>query len=300
MELGGSFSHLQAKSLGLNPRDCFKRVLKLPLTRIRLCVYWPDIQPKPEQWHFAELQWQLHQAQAANKQVTLVCGQKSPRWPEFHVPTWLDSPVSHDPSPLYQYLKKLVTQVRRFDCITAWQIENEPFDPSGPNLQVIDPALFAAEVRLVRSLDRRAIVSTLWGNTLLTRNSIELLMPLVDRIGIDVYPTISTQLPSPLPRYYNQWLPNWWMRAKIRQSKKPIYCAELQAEPWEASQALFLSKQQQSMSPAQLRKNIVFIQSLGIEQVDCWGTEYWQYAQKEFSHDYGAVISQFLRQQTTA
>lgn len=293
MELGATFSHLQAKTLGQNPRDSYTRLLKLPLTHIRLCAYWSEIQPKPEAWHFAELQWQLQRAQAAHKQVTLVCGQKSPRWPEFHLPTWLNTPIKHDSAPLLRYLKKLITQVQPYHCIKAWQIENEPFDPSGPDQQVIDLNLFTAEVQLVRSLDHRPIVSTVWGNTLLTRASADLLMPLVDRVGIDIYPTVSTNLPTPLPRYYHQWLPSNWMRTKIRRSLKPIYCAELQAEPWEANQALFLSADQQSMSPAQLKKNILFAQSIGIEQIDCWGTEYWLYAQDTLNQDYSEIIREF-------
>jgi len=295
MELGTTFSHLQASTLGQNPRQSYLRILKLPIQHVRLCVYWPEIQPEPDQWNFNELHWYLRHAKAAKKQVTIACGQKSPRWPEFHLPSWLPTDLDSAPAPLFSYLRRLMTELKKYDCIVAWQIENEPFDPSGPEQRVINQSLFAAEVSLARSLDDRPVVSTVWGNTLLTRKSLDQLLPLVDQIGIDLYPTISSNLPSPLPRYHHQWLPGWLIKKKIKQSSKPIYIAELQAEPWEVNQAAFLSRQQQSISPQQLRKNILFAQSLGIQKLDLWGAEYWLFATDHLNQDYASVINEFSR-----
>lgn len=290
MRFGTTFSHQQALNLKQDPQQSFLRILALPLQRIRLCAYWSELQPTPNQWHIDVLRWYVQKAENAGKQVVLACGQKAPRWPEFYLPNWVTTPLKKQPEPVLSYLKKLVNSLKNFSCITAWQVENEPFDQSGPTHQVIDTSLFQLEIELIRSLDQRPIVSTVWGNTLLTRNSFMRVTSLVDAIGLDFYPITATNLPRPLPSHYYHWLPIPILRHIIAHAKKPVYIAELQAEPWEIDQKTYLSRTQRSMSQLLLNKNIAFAQSLGLTTIDFWGSEYWLYAKDTHGTDYSLAI----------
>lgn len=294
MELGTTFSHQQALLLGQDPQKSLQRILAIPIKHLRLCVYWSDIQPKPDHWNFDQLHWQLQQAQKAKVSVTIACGQKTPRWPEFHLPPWLNTDIVRPAAslPLFTYLEKLVKTIQKYSCITAWQLENEPFDPSGPNQQVISRALYMKELALLRSLDDRPILSTVWGNVLMVRNAFDQLLPLVDGVGIDLYPITPTSLPRPLPQHQHLYLPKWLLQWRLRPDQRQIYIAELQAEPWEKNLESFLSQQPMSMSPQQLKKNLIFAQSLGINRIDLWGAEYWLYAKDHLNQDYLTVVKQ--------
>jgi hypothetical protein len=291
MQLSYSYSPRQAVWLNLDPKQSFLELLDLPITHLRLCTYWPDIQQSATEFNFDELTWYLQQCERKNKKVSLAIGLKTPRWPEFQYPNWTASSIVSIEEPLLVYLKKLVNSVRDFSCIESWQIENEPFDPSGPQNSLLPQSLYDREIQLVRSLDSRKIIGTVWGNDLLLRGALKQIEPLIDEIGLDFYPMQSTALPKPLPQYRGIIGGIALIKSHLSKLSKPFFISELQAEPWESDAEKFLDKNPKSFNQKTLKKNLEWATQITDNLISLWGIEYWLFARKKYAVDYFKLVT---------
>jgi hypothetical protein len=296
--LGTSFSPRHAESLGLDPHLALQRVLDIGLSPIRLGAYWDEIQPMAKMWDFSQLKWQLEMCQERHVPVVLTVGAKAPRWPEFYEPVWAQSLSADEYSAaVLEFVRQTVLWAQEFSCIHTWQVENEALDPSGPESRSVPLALLQAEVELTQATDiqGRPVLLTAWGNELRTRQQLPRLAPLADAVGIDLYPKVFWK--RMLAR--NMYLPafGFWSGALTQtvNFEKPLWIAELQAEPWEESDSGYRSSHPASMSPSQLISNWRAAQSLHPTHILLWGCEYWLWREDNRDPRFVQVVKKLVK-----
>ncbi len=277
MLFGTTYSHRHAAYLKLNPTQAFESLLSVGFDRIRLGCYWDEIERAEGTYDFSQIQTYLDLCEKRNQKVVLTVGMKAPRWPEFFIPSWVQTTAMDSLSPyIDKLIKATIASLKDYSCISHWQVENEPLDPSGPDKLTIPYWLLQKEVALVRSLDpKRPVVITMWGNDLTRRDVGTEAAELADVMGIDVYYKVFITKKFSHSFYLGPRDSEVHMQQYIHGHKKPLWITELQAEPWEVDHASYLAPEPQSINPVILQKNIDRAKSLQPEIIFLWGSEYW-------------------------
>ncbi len=292
---GFTFSQLQCQYLGLDYQETFKAVCELNPKVIRLCAYWNEIEPQEGEWHFEILEWLLKKCDQINIDVVLALGMKSPRWPEFHFPKWieqrcnvqkteqtLDSDETLKDHTLH-YIQKVVEQTKHYSSIKYFQIENEALGKVGiAGDRCLSTDFLEEEINLVRKLKRddQKIVLTcaidLWpplssADSDLFLKSVEL----GDAVGVNVYTKVPTESSYLTPTlFYWRKLKKW--SKHLEKLNKESWISELQAEPWEHGGAVHLEKMDYpSATPEQTKKTFEKLKDMGYQTILLWGVEYW-------------------------
>jgi hypothetical protein len=288
-QIGITFSQPHLESLGLAVEPALTKALEYHFAHLRLGAYWNRIEVKPGKYDFTELKNLLAGCEKAGQAVVLTLGVKAPRWPEYYWPDFVAVKNPHHLETqhhLLKFLKETVLALKHFSCITHWQVENEPFDPSGPDHLTMPETFLAAEINLVRTLDARPIITTLWGNDLLGRGFFSKAETLSDVVGLDIY---YKQFVYKLlnhsfyqgPRHSAASLATY-----LKQRTKPIWLTELQAEPWEKDTQAYQATHPASMSPRLLQENLHQVQLLPVTEILLWGFEYWLWRAQQGDHSY--------------
>lgn len=304
--LGITFSHTH-----LNYLDCVKppdsppitvggaleRALGMGFSHIRFGSYWREVEIKPGVYNFSVLEGLLDRCEGAGQGVIMNVGVKSPQYPEFYWPTYLEEKNLGNPETRKRTLlftKECVGALKKFTCITHWQVENEPLDPTGDENVAIPLDFLKEEVGLVRSLDSRPILLTLWGKTLKSRQLYPQIFDLADMVGIDLYYRGSGKsYTTSGPRINHAYV-----RRFVETAPKPVIISELQAEPWEINVSRYLSKNPKSISPELLESNLKKASSLGVKEIILWGYEYWYYRESQGDSRYLEVVKRHLKSDT--
>ncbi len=290
MEIGASFSHRHLKSLGLNPLTALKEFKKLGLTWIRLGCYWDEIEETPGNFNFSQLDHLIKFCAEQNINVVLTVGMKAPRYPEYYLPKWLQekplrlASISIKNKFLFEATQKFLTNcVKHFKinkAVKVWQVENEPFDPSGEKWWRISPEFLKAEVDLVRSLDsKRKIMVNVWGNEAAIRKTYYQAIKLADIVGLDIY--LRHAAVSPLAKvgiYLGPTTSQKDLRKigeEISNSGKEFWLAELQMEPWEPGELCTTKENPPSFLPKHFQENLAYGKALNPDVILLWGFEYW-------------------------
>jgi hypothetical protein len=287
MLFGTTYSHRHAAYLKLNPIQAFESLLSVGFDSIRLGCYWDEIEKIEGSYDFTTIKSYLDLCEKRNQKVVLTVGMKAPRWPEFFIPSWIQTKSFDSLSPYVDRLMKAtISSLKDYSCISHWQVENEPLDPSGPDKLTIPYWLLQKEVALVRSLDpQRSVVITMWGNDLTRRDVCTSAAGLADVMGIDMYYKVFITKKFSHSFYLGPRDSEARMKQYIRSHKKPLWITELQAEPWEADHVSYLASEPQSMNTDHLQKNIERVKLLQPEVIFLWGSEYWlwKYSQGDTS-----------------
>jgi hypothetical protein len=222
---------------GATPDSVMARAKELGFNTVRLGSYWDLIQPTADgRPDFKQLDALLAAAQKRGLKVVLTVGAKAPNWPEFHVPTWVKVKNNQDPMSsqtfcdLTQTFVGLVAKRYANDpTIAMWQVENEPFDPSGPKKGVLRPDQVAKEAAILRQADggRRPVMVNVWSDGD-RRPQLAKAFASADIVGIDVYKNSGTSQGA-FERTVG--LPLEALRLS-KQTGKPAMIAELQADDW--------------------------------------------------------------------
>jgi Beta-galactosidase len=264
--LGLSFRPLQATALGLDPHRSLTELLAYSFPVIRLAAYWDQMEPRPGEFEWSALDWQVEAAAAAGKQIIVCVGAvKAFGYPEFFVPARLL------PEPLPE--RRLVTPgthpglaaaaadfgaavVRRYRAhpqVIGWQVEHEPVDPLGmEHSWRLAAAFVEGEVAAVRAADPdRPVVLTGFVPTSTpvrlqqrwrTRDqgdSLAVAARLADVVGINFYPRHGLVRFGSRSVYLAGTRSAWQRRAMARLaaglagSGRRLMISECQAEPWE-------------------------------------------------------------------
>lgn len=275
---GTTFSANYARELGLDYQQAYLAILDdLGVKKMRLPVYWSEIEPRPGEFDWTSLDFLIEEAARRRVELTLVVGRKVPRWPECFIPDWaegLTGPAAEE--ALLKMERTVVGRYKSNPAVLRWQVENEPFLPFGV-CPAADQELLDREISLVRSLDNRPIILTVSGELdpwwSAARAS--------DILGISTYRVSWTPLiglfPYPLqPLVYRlRALP---IRLLLG---KQVIVVELQAEPWfvKAINEMSETERAAAFTPQDLLNNAEFAARAGFSEIYLWGVEWW-YAEK--------------------
>lgn len=276
MIIGTTFSHRHAKWLELSVEQTFKDILSLRFDVIRLGLYWDEIEKEKRVYDFTSITSLLDLCQKHNQKVILTIGMKAPRWPEYYLPQWISS-QSEAEEQVFSFIQESINKLSSYSCITHWQVENEPLDPSGPQRMSIRYEVLKEEVTLVRSLDSRPIVINVWGNLLTFRNSFARAKELADVVGVNLY------YKTPFWKYFyvGPWNRARTLKQQILTCPKPVWITELQAEPWERKGKDFRADNPETISVSLLKQYIAKAYRLDAEGIFLWGSEYWVYRKQK-------------------
>ncbi len=308
VEVGISFSPRRTDALGLDYQAAFKRLEAMHFRVIRLSAYWSDVDANG----YDRLDWLMAEARRSQQPVVLTVGMKGLGWPEFYVPDALvpdggfheGQDLGREPAldeAALTFVRETVDRYRLNRALIAWQVENEPFNRSGPNRLWVDAGFLKREIVAVKALDqqhRPLIVNAFTHFNLIVdqasdrngfnvagllgfdtdgaeRDSLSALSR-GDILGLDVYTAIGYQLlgQTHVSRADTDWPDRLErLRGLAEKQGKQAWIVEAQAEPWEASSDTLASPM--SISPRDIRDNFGALKDAGYTTVLLWGSEYW-------------------------
>lgn len=271
--LGVSFTASQAWALGLDWRQVYTEILDdLQVKNIRLQANWSEIEPKPGEFYFDDINWQISEAAKRGAQVTLAVGRKLPRWPECHIPDWAKAlPPWEEQERVLKMLEQTINQFKDNPVIVRWQLENEPLFQFG-DCPKPSKHFLAEELNLVKSLDNRPVLITDTGELSMWWET----AALADVQGITLYQTTW----NPWFGYFHYPVPTWfyrWKAALISKSVDYTIISELQMEPWgpEGLEKLTLKEAAKSFTAQNYKDNMEFFKKTGFPEAYLWGVEWW-------------------------
>lgn len=279
-KLGVTFSHLYASDIGLDHKEVYLKMFdELKIKKVRLPVYWSQVEKEKDQYDFSILDWQMEEAQKRDAEIILVVGQKVPRWPECFIPHWIDSNEERK-IELLEIIEIVINRYKNNPAVKYWQVENEPFLPFGicPALNV---DMLDAEIEIVKKLDSsRPIIVTDSGELSLWVRSAKR----ADIFGTTLYRTIYKEglgyFDYPIgPRFFHF---KYWLNKIIANQDKAII-VELQTEPWVSGYTTEcpLDEQFKSMNAEKMRDNVQFARQVGFPEIYLWGVEWWYWLKVE-------------------
>jgi hypothetical protein len=276
---GMSFNTLYAEELGLNWMETYDAILNdLQVRHLRLAAHWPMIEPTQGVYNFEEMDYQVKRAEEVGADVVFAVGRRLPRWPECHVPTWLEG-MSKEEREAKQlaYMEAVINRYKDSPAITVWQVENEPF------LQVfafehcgeLDTAFLDREIELFRALDgTRPLLVTDSGNLGTWQGAFSR----GDMFGTSVY----VHFWNPELGQFRTFLPPWFYRVKDKAMRlvngdKETMLIELSAEPWllEPVVAVPLETQFTRMNLEKFEDILAYAEETHYERQYLWGAEWW-------------------------
>jgi len=289
LPISTTISHRQLDQLQLNTTSALEQALSMGFCHLRLPTYWSEVESEPNHYDFSLIKSWLKKCEVSHQPVVLTLGLKAPRWPEFYWPNYIQNRLADEAenhSRILSLIAETVTQLGEFSCISHWQVENEPLNPSGPTQDTIPFELLAHEVQLVRELDERPVLTTTWANNLKSAQLLEQLSSISDVVGIDLY--YHQYLHRLLGRslYTGPETSDQKLRQMITDLAKPVWITELQAEPWEKDEAGYRSSTPASCSPEKMSQNVAQASELGVQEIFLWGYEYWLFRAAQNDHRY--------------
>lgn len=297
LRFGITFSHTHLNHLKIPINDALDLALEMGFSHLRLGSYWREVERNEGVYDFSVLEDLLNRCEKTGQKVIMNVGVKSPRWPEFYWPGYLKEKGFNNSEVRKRtllFIEKLVKTLNKYSCITHWQVENEPLDPSGQENLAVPIDFLKEEVELVRKLDDRPIILTLWANDLESRQLFPEVLPISDMIGLDLYYKQFIKSDKGKSFYEGPKTNDDYLREIVKTSHKEVIITELQAEPWEKDEKGYLSKNPGSISPELLESNLKKALSLGVKEILLWGFEYWYYQKSQGNNRYLEVIKEYL------
>lgn len=278
VDFGISFNQYHAEHLGLDWKEAYETMLKdLQPKYIRIAAMWNEVERSQGQFDFYNVDWMMNKAQEYNTKVTLVIGQKAPRWPECHVPSWVNE-LSDDAYKkfLFTYVENTIKRYKNHDALELWQVENEPFIKFRfGECENFREDLVADEILLTKKLDDVHWVMVTDSGELSTWKKAS---QAGDIFGSTLYRLVRT--PRGFIMSYD-WLPAAFYRFKAQIMGVPLerfFIAELQAEPWFTDispQKTPLEEQAETMNLERLKKHVDYVERIGTNRAYLWGVEWW-------------------------
>lgn len=288
VKLGATFSNQYAEALGLDWKETYIALLDdMKIRKLRIPVYWNDVEKRPGEYNFSDVDWQLDEAQKRDAEVILSIGQRVPRWPECHIPEWANTDDGKRKAALFQLLGKTVERYKNRPEIVKWQVENEPFLVFFGICPSFDPNQLEEEVAFVKRLDpTRPVMLTDSGELSLWFRAAKR----GDEFGTTMYRKIW----SAKRGYFEYPLgPNFFrFKEKITRlltDQQHFTVIELQAEPWASGWIANVSLEEQfrTMDEKQLREIVTYAKRVGFSEIYLWGPEWWYWLKEK--RDYPAV-----------
>lgn len=275
-EIGVTFSSRYAQDINLNWREAYVAMLDdLKIKYIRIPIYWDLVEKSDGVYDFADIDWQLAEAQKRDAHIILVVGQKVPRWPECFIPKWIGEDVNLKKEKLLRFEEVVINRYKNnHPEIIRWQVENEPFLDFGI-CPAADEDLLDSEIAKVKSLDSsRPIVVTDSGELSLWVQAAKR----ADVFGTTMYREVYS---ANVGHWHYPIGPNFFkakqLLIELFAGQKNAVVIELQGEPWVAGWTVHapVDVQLESMNKDKLIDNVEFAKKTGMKEIYIWGVEWW-------------------------
>jgi hypothetical protein len=279
---GVDFSQMQAESLKLDWKEVYSAIINdLGAKNIKLHTQWDWVGGKKDDYYFKDIDWQIEQAEQKNVNIIYVVGLKTGRWPECHMPSWVQNlSEQQQKAELLKYVKEIVLRYKDSKAIINWQVENEPLFRFGecPDWYYKNDSFLKEEINLVKSLDptRQIIISDSGEQSNWFKVG-----KIGDIVGVTMYRKVWAHVTDGFGFNVNFFLApvTYWRKALLVKEifGKDVICIELQAEPW-ASKLFYdvpLFEQEKTMNPEIFKKNIKYAEATGLDKFYLWGVEWW-------------------------
>ncbi|MCB9802582.1 cellulase family glycosylhydrolase [Candidatus Nomurabacteria bacterium] len=281
---GLTFSTKFAKSIDLDWEAAYLAILDdLQVSYIRLPIYWDEVEKIRGEFDFKDYDFILNEGQKRGVKFVVNIGARLPRWPECHLPAWLESSSQEiKKAETLQMLEMFVERYKGREEIISWQIENEPLVDWFGTCPKSDEEFLKKEVALVKSLDQRPVIISASGELSLWSREAKI----TDILANTVYRVVW----NPVFKYFRYPLPAWFYQFKanrVNKTGEQMIVSELQAEPWVPygkMTDLSLEEINKSFSLEQFKANLAFAQKINFDQTYLWGVEWW-YWQKLYGDD---------------
>lgn len=278
---GINFSQKYATELGMDWKKSYIQILdELKPKYARLVVYWDISEPQVAEYNYSDILFQLDEAKKRDVKVILTMGRKVLRYPECHEPDWWkkSTDAKFKEESLIKYIGNTTNQLKSYDNIFMWQVENEPLYPFG-NCQKQYKEIVEKEISLVRSLDSRPVLVQDSGEGGFWRP----VYLMGDYLGISMYRRTwynFWQEITGISFYFEYPLAHWTYKIKAALTAIPmdkIIITELQGEPWGPvlNSKLTEAETQKTMSKQQFLETISYAQKSGFKDIYFWGPEWW-------------------------
>lgn len=283
VHLGMTFSSRYATDLGLDWRETYLALLhEVGVKKLRLPVYWDLVEREPGVRNYTDVDWQLDEAEKAGATVILSIGQRVPRWPECHIPKWVEADGVSDASKeefrqhaLEDFMRETVKRYRERGVVTTWQVENEPFLIFFGECPPFNVDFLEKEVALVKQLDpSRPVLLTDSGELSVWYRAAKR----SDMFGTTMYRKIYKNglgyVTYPIgPNFFRakEALVRWLT------PQEHFLVIELQAEPWASGWVANVPLEEQfvTMNERLLEENVTYARQVGFEDIYLWGGEWW-------------------------
>lgn len=279
---GITFSNRQAEALGLDWRQTYLALLDdMGVQEIRIPVYWDLVEKESGAYNWEDVDWQLAEAKKRDAHIILTVGQRVPRWPECHIPSWAKENDALRKERLLVFVEQTIRRYKDHPEIEMWQVENEAFLPFFGICPKLDVATLDQEIALVHSLDptRKILMSdsgelSLWisaarrGDVFGTTMYRDIYK---EEIGYYRYPI------GPNFFRFKEWV------VRLFTEQEEFYVIELQGEPWGPGWIGHMALQEQfkTMNEAQLRDTFTYAQRVGFPRIYFWGAEWWYWLKEK-------------------
>ncbi|KKR78371.1 MAG: hypothetical protein UU23_C0001G0135 [Candidatus Curtissbacteria bacterium GW2011_GWA1_40_9] len=311
-QYGTSYSFEQASWYGYDGRTEFVNLLdEVKFSWVRLPFFWDEMVDLNGEFNknFEDLEFAIDEAGQRNVKVIVALGLKTPYYPEYHLPDVIEKQIkfgekidNHHPiaNDVMSIDKKVVERLAKYENITHWQVENEPYLANINNWK-IDKSLIRVEIDSIRSADRmqRPIILNHVGPAVFDHEW----KNLIDFLGADdvfsVNAYFKTQginlfsfsvfgremrvawpkiLVWPVQSWYG-FSPNFgFLGEQFKNNGRKFWVLEAQAEPY-IRNIEDARRPNNYFRADDIIKVGMFLKSNRIEGVGFWGANYWIYRQ---------------------
>ncbi len=299
VEYGISFNQNYATDLGLDWKKVYSDMLtELNPKYIRIAAMWSEVEPIRGEYDFADVDYMMNLARDNGTQVILVVGQKAPRWPECHVPEWVNYNDPLTEQHLLKYIGTVVNRYRGHEALEFWQVENEPYIRFRfGECEDYNEAIVSKEIEHVQFLDpEHPVILTDSGELSTWRRAISE----ADYFGTTLYRIVRMQ--NGLVFTYD-WVPAVFYRWKAQfwgQDLSKMFVSELQAEPWFTSGdplTTSIERQEKTMNPKRLQRHLEYVKHIGVSRAYLWGVEWWYFMKEEHGEEqYWEIVHDVIAQ----
>lgn len=284
--------------------QAFTRFLQLKPARVRLVAQWDQVEVSKGVYDFRRLDAQIDQCVKAGTKVILEFGNKTHRWPETHLPDFRKNPNKKD---ILAHYDKVIGHYRTDKRIWAFQVENEPFNPGGPDNVTTPADILIAGIKKVSTTNKPVIVTFEAGSVVKPWNA-WILTKLIDilkkhkgnkqtgYIGLDLY--IKSHFFTNTDVHWKAW--EGFVDQISAGGLEPMV-AELQAEPWEVDPAKVDFKNpsgNKSFNPKLMKQTIEKVEKLGCSIILLWGAEHWVACEKQKNPAWIKVAQELFKRST--
>lgn len=276
--LGVSFSIKSANDYGLDWRQAYTALLDdMHIPSFRLMSYWDIHEPVRGQHDFSDLDWQIAEAGKRGATVSLAVGLRQPRWPECHQPSWANELTGGAwKQAMYSYIETVIERYENNPTVISWQLENEGVNDWFGECGLSDRDRLHEEYKLIDAISNKPI----W-MSLSDQHGYPVFTPVPDKYGYSVYRVVYSEKTGPYKGYLTYPTPIWYHRLRASIIKlytgRDIFVHELQLEPWgpKGNKEMTVAEQDVSMSPEQIKDNVLFAREVGAREIYTWGGEWW-------------------------